>query len=132
MDLSPLLAQLEQQLPHWLAIYLYGSHARGEAGAGSDLDLAVLADGPPLDTLRLWDLGEQLAALAGCDVDLVDLKAASVVMRYQIVAHGRCLKARQPAAHLFEARVVQDKLDLDELRREQVADILQRGSVHGR
>ena len=34
------------------AVYLFGSHARGEAGAASDVDLCVVADGA----------GQQIAA----------------------------------------------------------------------
>lgn len=132
LDVSPLLAVLEQQFPHWVAFYLFGSHARGQATADSDVDLAVLIDGPSLDPVRVWYLAEQLASMAGCNVDLVDLKSASTVMRYQIITQGICLKARQPAAHVFEARVVQDKLDLDIQRGAQMEEIQARSYVYGR
>ncbi len=48
------------------AIWLYGSRARGEARAESDVDLLVIADGGRDRYQRIaWDLSEEAAVLSG-------------------------------------------------------------------
>ncbi len=37
------------------------------------------------DPLLLWNLASDLADMAGCPVDLLDLRAASTVMQYQVI-----------------------------------------------
>ena len=65
-------------------MYLFGSRAREDAGPDSDIDLAVLTLGN-LDPVERWILQEDLAALAHQNVDLVDLRRASTVMRVQVL-----------------------------------------------
>ncbi|UFH51465.1 type VII toxin-antitoxin system MntA family adenylyltransferase antitoxin [Pseudomonas sp. KNUC1026] len=131
MDLPLILGTLERHLPNWQAFYLFGSHAHGTDRPDSDLDLAVLCDGPPLDPVRMWEIAQIVAEVARCDVDLIDLKSASTVLQWQIVVHGERLKARQPLTGDFEAKVVQQKFELDALRARQLKDIRENGSVYG-
>lgn len=58
------------------ALWLFGSQAAGRATAESDLDLAVLVRRRPAP-VELLAVREELSALAGRDVDLVDLERAS-------------------------------------------------------
>ena len=62
-----------------------------------------------------WDVA-QLAIALGCDVDLLDLRAGTV-MQYQVITTGQCLWAQQPAAGLFECFVLSEKLDFIPLAR---------------
>jgi len=128
MPWEPLLAGLQAALPQLSAAYVFGSQAQGTAGPHSDLDLAVLAGGP-VDPVQLWRLAGDLAGLAGCPVDLVDLRAANTVMQYQVLTTGRRLWADEPAASLFECRVLSEKTALDEARAGLLADILADGTV---
>lgn len=119
-------------LAHWpeaLAIYAFGSRVQGHARPESDLDLALLIPGYA-QPLQCWELGQQLAAALGCEVDLLDLRAASTVMQYQVLTTGRCLWAQQPAAALFECFVLNEKLNLDAARAGLLADIAQRGTIY--
>jgi len=51
---------------------LFGSTARGEAGAGSDVDLAVMLDkSATIDLFRFAAIGEHLSQLIGAPVDMV-------------------------------------------------------------
>lgn len=52
LDLKTVTHDLRAQLPHLLALYLFGSAASGNAAAHSDIDLAVLVDGK-VDTVAL-------------------------------------------------------------------------------
>lgn len=116
--------------PNTLAIYAFGSRINGTANAQSDLDLAVLVAGyaPPL---KLWDVSSDLANVAGCEVDLLDMRAASTVMQYQILQTGRRLWAKELEAGLFECFVLSEKLEFDQARAELLNDISQRGFVYG-
>jgi predicted nucleotidyltransferase len=82
-------------LPDAWAIYLYGSMARGDAGPGSDLDVAVLL--PPNQTLEQpWQLAGRLSGVLGQDVDLVDLRQAGHVLCMQVLAEGVVLYNAEP------------------------------------
>ncbi len=116
--------------PNALAIYAFGSRVNGTANADSDLDLAILVAGYA-EPLRLWEVASDLAEIAGCDVDLLDMRAASTVMQYQILQTGRRLWARELEAGLFECFVLSEKLEFDEARAALLADIQQRGRIYG-
>lgn len=93
MDKEALIGQIQQRLPHLLAVYAFGSriHHHGEkARADSDLDLAVLLEGYG-DPVTLFNLCGSLADIAGCPVNLLHIRAASTVMQYQTVTIKRCV-----------------------------------------
>lgn len=131
MNIDKLLAHLQTKLPNLLAVYLFGSQANGAAGPDSDLDLAVLLAGQA-EPLQLWPLAGELADLAGCPVDLLDLRAASTVMQYQIITTGRRLWAADAQADLFESFILSEKTALDSARAGLLADIQREGRVYGR
>ncbi len=131
MNSEALIAKLSAHLPNLLAIYLFGSRAGNVFGPDSDLDLAILNDGP-LDPLALWDLSSGLAEIAGCPVDLVDLRAASTVLQYQVITKGLQLWARDAQAGIYEAFILSEKTALDNRRAGLLADIVKDGRVHGR
>ena len=81
---------LRDAVPDVLAIYLFGSLEQGDQHSASDVDVAVL--GPvSLEPTRVFDIAQQLAAAVHCDVDLLDLRSATTVMRMQVVSTGRCV-----------------------------------------
>lgn len=131
MNIDALVTHLHARLPSLLAVYLFGSQASGTAGADSDLDLAVLVAGE-VEPLRLWQLSGDLADIAGCPVDLLDLRAASTVMQYQIITSGRRLWAADAQAALFESFILSEKTALDSARAGLLADIQKEGRVYGR
>lgn len=88
-------------------IWLYGSHARGEARPGSDIDLGVLCD-KPLDPVSLFDASSRLASRLGAAVDLVDLRRASGLLRVEATHHGRPLVAPTTEANLFTTHALAD------------------------
>ncbi len=122
---------LRANLPGLLAVYVFGSHVQGTAMRHSDLDLAVLVSGS-VDSIALWNLAQQLADKVNCDIDLVDLRAASTVLQYQIITTGKCLWAHDSQAVIYESFILSEKTSLDRLRADLLADIEQEGSVYGR
>lgn len=131
MKRDALLQRLQARLPSLLGVYAFGSRVQGAAGPDSDLDLAVLVAGRA-EPLLLFDLAGELADIAGCAVDLLDLRTASTVMQYQVITTGECWWAKNSQASLFEAAVLSDKTELDSARAGLLADIQHRGTVYGR
>jgi len=122
---------IQAYIPNLLAIYAFGSRIQGTANAQSDLDLAVLVEGYA-DSVQLFDLANQLADQLGYEVDLLDMRAASTVMQYQIIITGERWWAKDVLqVGLFESMVLSEKTNLDEARAPLLADIQARGSVYG-
>ncbi|MEQ9464980.1 MAG: nucleotidyltransferase domain-containing protein [Haliea sp.] len=130
MHHGPLINALRDSLPGILAVYGFGSQVQGTTGPDSDLDLAVLVAGY-VDPLLLWRISGELADVAGCPVDLVDLRAATTVMQYQIITRGERWWSLDSQAALYEAAILSDKTALDTARAGLLDDIRERGSIHG-
>jgi hypothetical protein len=82
--------------------------------------------------VALWELSGALADLAGCPVDLLDLRAASTVMQYQIITTGQRWWSSDSQAALYEAAVLSEKTALDTARAGLLGDIQKRGRIYGR
>jgi predicted nucleotidyltransferase len=129
---GPIVSAIRARLPNAMAIYAFGSQVQGTAGPVSDLDLAVLVTGYA-DPLALWELATgKLADLVGCPIDLLDLRAASTVMQYQVITKGQRLWTVGLPVGLFETYVLSEKTSLDEARAPLLADIQRSGKIHGR
>lgn len=126
-----LLQRIQAALPGLLAVYAFGSRVQGTGHADSDLDLAVLTRGQA-DPVALWELSGELADIAGCPVDLLDLRAASTVMQYQVITTGERLWSQDAQAGIHEAAILSDMTALNEARAGLLTDVGQRGSVYGR
>jgi predicted nucleotidyltransferase len=116
-DLQPLLDAIRTALPDVVGVWLFGSHATGRAGPHSDIDLAVLAP-RPLDPVAVFDAGLRLGVLAGRDVDLVDLRRASIVLRKEVIANGRLLaRSDRSACDRFASDSIAMYVDFQHQRR---------------
>lgn len=131
MNRNAILLTLKENIPQLLAVYAFGSQISGEANSESDLDLAVLVAGY-CDPLVLFDVANNIASIVACDVDLVDLRAASTVMQYQIITKGERWWVADTQAALYETVILSEKTELDTARAGLLSDIHQRGSVYGR
>lgn len=131
-DISVIVDRVRERLPDILVAYRFGSSGTEAELAGSDLDLAVYA-GKPLPAAELWYVAQDLAVLAGRDVDLVDLGTTSTVMRAQVISTGeRLWCSDELACEAFEDFVYSSYARLQEERRGILEDALKRGSVYGR
>ena len=90
MNDNALIEFVKQVIPDLIALYRFGSQTKGSARPESDVDLAVLAR-QPIPALRRFELAQELAAQLHRDVDLVDLRNTSTVMRMQVISTGECL-----------------------------------------
>jgi uncharacterized protein len=126
-----LVERIRAAAPDAIAIYLFGSAARGDGNAASDLDLALLTP-RPLDPAARFALQEDLAALARRDVDLVDLRSASTVMRVRVLRDGRLLyEGHRRTRAEFEMYALSDYARLNEERRGILEDARRTGKILG-
>jgi predicted nucleotidyltransferase len=114
-----------------IAIYLFGSRAADAVHEESDIDIAVLPTLPIPNDVR-WDLQQELAIALRSEVDLVDLRSASTVMRYQIVTSGEVLYESDPTCRAeFEMTTLSMYTRFNFERREILEQIEQSGRVYG-
>jgi predicted nucleotidyltransferase len=123
---------LTASIPDVIAVYRFGSSADGTALPTSDVDLAFLAH-HALDPVRRFELQEQLALALRRNVDLVDLRAASTVMRMQVLSRGLVLAAPRAGEQArFESYVYASYARLNEERKAILEQVRREGTVYGR
>lgn len=106
--------------PEIVAVYLYGSQARGTARPGSDVDIAVLFAGGAPRTLQnpARDLERELEESLRLPVEIVALNGASPDLVHRIMRDGVVLLDRdRPARLRFEVQARNEYFDLEPLRR---------------
>ncbi len=129
-DSEIIIHTLKQNLPNLIAIYAFGSQIKNTAHAMSDLDLAVLIAGT-IEPLKLWKIANELANQLDTDIDLIDLRAASTVMQYQIISTGQLLYQQKNQIDLFRAFVLSEKTELDNARKNLLNRINRQGFIYG-
>lgn len=127
---TELVARLTAALPAVEAVYLFGSADTPDERGDSDVDLAYLSF-QTVDPVLRWEYAQELATWLKRDVDLIDLREASAVMRAQVVAHGRRLYCRdETVCARFEDSVFSAYARLNESRREILQQIAHQGRIH--
>ncbi len=122
---------LTERIPDLIAIYLFGSSVQGTPGLESDIDLAILPV-QPLNPLERWNLAQDLASLLKREVDLVDLRKASTVMRMQVISSGQYLyESNRQERDRFEDYVFSSYARLNEERKEIIKKVQERGTIYG-
>lgn len=97
-------------------IYLFGSAVRGAIHRESDLDVAFLPP-EPCDPWAVFQAAQELALRLRREVDLVDLRRASTVLRKEVLRTGRRLATfRAREADEFEMYTLSDYARLNEER----------------
>lgn len=96
---------------------VFGSVARGEAGPGSDVDLAIRGDADR------FALAAELSRALGREVDVVPLDTDDLVLLAEIVRDGRRVVEREPGAFArFRSHALATlERDLPSIRRQQAA-----------
>jgi len=104
-------------------IYLFGSHAAGHQRSKSDIDLGILFI-EDVDGFTRINLETEISNLLNKDVDLIDMKRSSPVLRHQIYKHGRLIYYDgSDFPFQFRAGSIRDYLDTDCLRRLRSANL---------
>jgi len=100
-----------------VAVFLFGSQAKGRVHAGSDVDIAVLLDQPPRATERYEVIREILTRLASREMaeqaDLVLLNDAPPALAFRILRDGKLLFCHDDVTlHRFRVRTYDLHADL--------------------
>lgn len=112
-------------------IYLFGSFARGEGRADSDVDLAIYPT-EDIDPYDLFIISNQLASEIKKDVQIVNLKDIDTVFAAQIVGGREELFCEDKILMMdYNIRVLREYAKLNE-ERQVILDAIERdGSVYG-
>lgn len=86
--------------------YLFGSHARGDAGPRSDVDVAVHLGAAPADLDLQLDLVRRLARATGVETEIVVLDEAPLRLVERVLREGRLIHSvDEPARVAYESRM---------------------------
>ena len=119
-DISTLLRPRLERDAHGrlIAIYVFGSFARGEMRADSDIDIAFLHE-QSFEPVAVFTIAQELASSLHRDVDLIDLRRAPTALRAQVIGEGRRIHTGDElATGTFEMYTLSDFARLNEERRE--------------
>ena len=106
---------LDEECPHVLAAYLFGSVARGTHGPDSDVDVAVLMERSPEPTLDgfPFDLEAKLEAILSRPTEIVVLNDAPADLVHRVLRDGRLIVDRNPSRRIrFEVQARNEYFDL--------------------
>ena len=121
---------LRQKFPSILAIIGFGSRFSECHRPDSDLDLAILVAGYAAPEI-IWQARSDLAEIFQCDVDLLDLRASSVIIQYQIITTGTILWQKPLEAGLYICAILSQKMDFDLVRAPFIERIKKSGKIYG-
>lgn len=106
-----LLAEIFRQYTSIQAVYVFGSWATGHIHPHSDLDLAIVLRDATARSQVLALLAD-LARHGFCQVDLVFLDTADIVLQYEAVRHNRLVyQAEDFDRGALYSRIVRQYLD---------------------
>ncbi len=98
--------------------YLFGSQARGDSGAHSDIDLAFLMKQRPSLDEHAQLVTDMMHILGDTRVDVVVLNNASPVLKFEVISEGKTLYRAMgdDAINAYEMGVIRDYYDTGYLR----------------
>lgn len=112
-------ARLNEEI---LAVYLFGSYARNEAGPMSDIDIAFLIDGTKAKVnfdFELKLLGDVNDLLKTDEVSLVILNTAPLTIQYGVISDSKLIYCRDEEKRLeFEEKLLMKYLDFSHYLKE--------------
>lgn len=130
-DLQQKLIKTIKQLVNPDFIILFGSFAKGPVHNESDIDLAYFSK-QPLSSYERFILAGDLAAIAGREVDLIDLKQIDTVFTMQVFEQGIPIYIYDENEYTRQKmRAYSMYATLNEQRAPIIEAIKERGSVFG-
>ena len=98
-------------------IYIFGSYAKGENRAGSDLDIAIYFDNEVDGFVKLDILDELVGIFNREDIDLVILNNVDEVLKFQVIKYGKVVYMEDLVTKVtFESRVMREYMDMEYFR----------------
>ena len=98
-------------------IYIFGSYAKGENRADSDLDIAMYFDREVDGFVKLDILDKLVGIFNREDIDLVILNEVDEVLKFQVIKYGKVVYMEDLVTKVtFEARVMSEYMDMEYFR----------------
>jgi len=118
-ELERRIGEILNRWPEVAFAYLFGSRARGDAGARSDVDVAISINSNERAPRVWFEVVDGLAAaLKPLEVDCILLNGAPLGLRFSIVRDGLVVLDRAPAARrAFEVATRREYWDWEPYRR---------------
>ena len=117
-----IVAVLERH-PEVVGAYLFGSRGRGEETDGSDVDVAVLFEGPT-DLEHTIALEDEIERSVGLPVDLVDVARAGAFLALDAIRGERIFERDGRRLDEFDLYVLRRAGDLAHFERERRRTLL--------
>lgn len=116
-NLTDQIREIFKKEPEVLAVYCFGSFAKGKASSQSDFDLAFVVDDKKSTSLdRIYELIRNLKFPKDLDLSLVD-KSSSPLFLYEIITNGKRIYERdKQEITLFEAYILKNYYDNSHMR----------------
>jgi hypothetical protein len=113
-----------------VAAYVFGSQVHGPRTEESDLDVGVLFS-ETIPKTELLSLQQEISDRLGVQTDLVDLAAAPVVLRMQVLRKGKKILDCYPST--TTAFIVRTLFEYDDLKRviKPIEDNILHGRIYG-
>lgn len=113
---------LKEKISDISGIYIFGSFADETATSNSDIDIGFLNQ-QKIDPVKKWEIQEELASILDNDIDLVDLKDASVILRAEVIEKGKLIYSSDKyLTGYFEMTTYSMYADLNETRSDILTD----------
>jgi len=94
-DFEPVLAGYFEKKTEVIAAYLFGSYAEGVARPDSDVDIAVIIEPLPADTLKYrLEVMEDTRRLVKIKTEIVILNESPRLLQFQVIQKGRVIYER--------------------------------------
>jgi len=117
---------LKKRIPDLLGIYIFGSYANNTMTPESDIDIAFLSF-QKISQVEKWKIQEELAFILNQDVDLIDLKDATTILRTEVVEKGKLIFSGDSyQVNYFEMITYSMYADLNESRQDILTDYNER------
>lgn len=111
-------------------IILFGSGVKGNMRQDSDIDIAFLTDKKVTD-YEVFMAAQELAVKLGTNIDLVNLRQASTVLKAQIIGTGKIIYDKDPQKRMeFQIRCLKEYTILNEERQCIFDKLKERGSMY--
>ncbi len=127
-----IINMLNEQIRDVICIYLFGSYLGDKNKKDGDIDIAILAE-RKLNNVTRWEVSNMLADKLKKEIDLIDLRGVSTVMKAQVVSNGTCIyESERKQRDMFEMYTLSDYARLNEERKDIIERIKKDGFVYAR
>jgi len=122
MELNHKLSKIIETIkahPNVIAIYLFGSHAKGEATPLSDIDIAVITENPTPESEA------EIGSLASPQIDVVLFHRLPLHIKFEVFKYGKELFVRDEEKLLeIKLEVMREYLDTARMYRQISSEVL--------